>query len=192
MSFSIPMEKAGYFWLPEKPEERVIGTLKISEPKKITLELMPQSFLKKYPRTLNDPLFMGQELHFKRIHGITTLGPVTMKDCHVRGQAIGKVAISICQVNCILVGANYNKGEDISFSKIRCSMEGLNEWLSISGFDHNASQGDHFGYRTIRYSRPKEITILLPDENMELEFTFTASLETEFAIAQNAYATLKI
>lgn len=75
-------------------------------------------------------------------------------------------------------------------------MEGLDEWLGISGIqvDHNPGT-DRWKTFSVHYDLPKEVSLQLPDE-MEMNFSFKASVPsgfnvTEARISQKVYILLK-
>ena len=201
---SLPMEEAGFFWLPDKHNKRVPGILRISESGRVTLEIITQ-FHFTLPPSPDNPRLDGSDSSFKRILGSTESNHITLENCSVikPGRLVIKPGLNfrstptrkIIQGELALIGVRYDKDEDISFSKIQCFMEGLDAWLSISGFEYDASRSNYFDNRTISYSSPKGITISLPSEDIELKFGFAVSTRTKFAteekITQNAYAMLK-
>lgn len=92
-----------------------------------------------------------------------------------------------------LIGVHYDENEKIKFLKFNFSVEGLDEWLLISGIkvDYNWDAKS----ATIRYDHPNEIVLQLP-EGIELIFTFAWIFPspvniTEAKITQKAYVSLK-
>ena len=92
------------------------------------------------------------------------------------------------------IGVDYGKGSSITFSTFRFSVEGLDEWLSIT-----ESQPEYMfegNNLTINFSPPEKIKICLPEQEMELEFDFNLSIPagfniTETKITQKAHISLK-
>ena len=199
MRLSEPMERSGLFWLPERPEDQLQGDLRISESGEVTLEVNyiydPRERLMNEPR-IGYPPEGSEDRSLNRIVGIVDNDPVTLDECrYVNWRksygATGGVSNSIIRADRAFVGVNYDGGEEVAFSNINFSVEGLDEWLSVSGFQVERDSGS--GDRSIRYSRPEDIVLNLPD-GIQLRFTFafTSSLSgfTEARITQKAYVSL--
>ena len=83
------------------------------------------------------------------------------------------------------IGVGYGEGSGITFSTFRFSVEGLDEWLSITGSQTEYMFEDNkFRNLTINFSPPEKIRIYLPDQGMELEFNFDFSIPTGFDITE--------
>ena len=193
------IEESGFFWIPEELGKRFPGILRISDSGKITLEITSLSNLKPGERSFGDAFFTGTPLGFDRIIGITKSGYITLEGCRenrwessIRG--ITSMSIS---ARVAFIGVGYGKGGSITFSTFRFSIEGLDEWLSITGSQTEYMfENNHFHSLTINFSPPKKIEIYLPDQKMHLEFGFNFSIPmgfnvTETKITQRAYISLK-
>ena len=180
-------EKAGYFWLPSTPDEKLPGTIRIIDSGKTELEILG--------------IFGGQmkafdlESDIKRINGIIEGGKfVTLDKCFYKNKSFssGEISKSLVHVNFVFIDVHYDDEEDINFSSFKIAVEGLDEWLSISGIkvenDFEAKRA------SINFNPPDEIQIKLTDD-IDLIFTFAWTYPslgnvTEAKISQKAYIKL--
>ena len=200
MRLAEPIEKSGFFWLPEKPENQVPGTLRISKSGEITLEL---NGLLKDPfgaPQRDAPLSHFRQQDFDRILGrVREHGLVTLERCICTQEEItvGVSSTSTLIAHFAFIGLNYEREEEVKFSEFRFSVEGLDEWLSISGFDvrNNWEEGRISGV-FINYQRPNEISLTIAD-GIELEFNFgwkgpsISQTMTQATTTQKAFVSLK-
>ena len=192
------IEESGFFWTPEKPGKRFPGILRISDSGEITLKMTSLSNLKPGERSFGDEFFTDTPSGFDRIIGITKSGDITLEGCRENRwessiQGITSISIS---ARVAFVGVGYGKGGSITFSTFRFSIEGLDEWLSITGSQTEYKFEDDNFHITINFSPPGKIEIYLPNQKMHLEFGFNFSLPmgfnvTETKITQRAYISLK-
>lgn len=200
MKLSNPIEESGFFWIPKEPERKFPGILKISESGETTLEITSLSYPKTGKRLFGDP-FSAMLMPFERIIGISKRGYVTLEGCREIG---GSTQLSPAVITSILIsartafiGVGYGEGSSITFSTFRFSIEGLDEWLSITGSQTEYMfEDNNFRNLTINFSPPEKIRIYLPDQEMELEFDFSFSIPTGFnitetKITQKAHISLK-
>ncbi len=189
MRISEPIEISGYFWLPGQSDQRLPGVLHVSETGKTTLDVIGVFGEAIAALTESSP-------DLRRIVGVVENGDlVTLEHCFYtnRNISFGGLSKSTIYANYFLRGVQYDEDEAIVFSKFSFSLEGLDEWLSITGLrvDHNWEEGT----ASIHFNPPKEIVYRLPDE-MALAFTFGwtlpgAPIVTEAKITQKAFVTLK-
>lgn len=184
-----PIEVSGYFWLPGKSDQRLPGVLHVSETGKITLEVIG---------VFGDAIasLTGSSPDLPRVVGVVENGDlVTLEDCFYANTSVrfGGLSKSTISANFFLRGIQYDEDEPILFSKVSFSLEGLDEWLSVTGLrvDHNWEERT----ASIHFSPPKKIECQLPD-GMALAFTFGwtlpgAPIVTEAKITQKAYITIK-
>ena len=181
MRLAKPIETTGLFWLPEQPDTKLSGVLKISELGEITVDLAGM---------FGDPLVTPRRLGVSarpsedeaapdpgRIVGILERGGrLTLDRClHQKGRFSlpGHVSTSTVSAELALVGAEYSKGEEVLFSEFRFSVEGLDAWLSISGIEIEPNTASRGGL--IRYHVPDDIPVHVPTE-AELRFRFGLTL----------------
>ena len=164
MRIAESFEKHGYWWLPSKPEPKLPGILKISESADAELEILGV-FGDKFSYDANIP----------RIVGIIEDGKlVTLDNCFYKNRNIrfGGISKSVVYAHLVLVGAQFEDDEAIEFSSFMFSVEGLDEWLSITGIkvkhDWEAKSA------TINFKPPEVIRIKLPkDINLSFRFGWT-------------------
>lgn len=178
MRNSTVIEEAGYFWLPSTPDSRLPGTLHISERGRITLDVIGMFGDPVQAFTVNGSL--------KRIVGLVKSQYVTLDSCNCKKQNLnfGGISRSIIDARVAYLGAAYGDEETVTFSKVRFSVEGLDEWLFITGLEIEHNFDDLSA--TIRYKPPRKIPIRLPGD-IELAFGFSWSLSgggTEFKEAK--------
>ena len=187
MRLSEKFEKSGYFWLPIEQEEKLPGTLKISESGEAELEILG---------VFGDQgKIFNEETKIERINGVIENGKlVTLDNCFYKKRSIsfGGISKSIVCVNFVFIGVQYGEEEKARFSSLKFSVEGLDEWLSVSGikteYDWESKSA------SINFRPPEEIPIKLT-ENIDLLFTFGWTLPssgnvTEAKITQKAYIKL--
>ena len=201
MRLSESIEKTGFFWLPDQADRRLWGILRISGSAEITLEISYKSEIRgRLPdeRRLEMPSEVLQDRSLPRVDRI--LGEVgneyvTLDECvyveyNPLMDGLGGVSRTVINSDRIFFGVHYEDGEEVSFSKIRLSVEGLDEWLGVSGVElerHNGERG-----RTIRFSPPGNIVVSLPDE-IKMTFLFEAHCASRFneaTVAQKAFLVL--
>jgi len=187
MRISEKFDKSGYFWLPSKPDQRLPGTLRISESGEAELEVL--GVFGDHVAAINE------EPKIDRINGLIEGGKLLTLDkclCRKRSISFGGISKSIIYVHFVFVGVQYEDGEEIKFSRFRFSVEGLDEWLSISGIkvEHDwETKG-----ASIIFQPPKQISIKLT-EDIDLLFEFGGTFPffsniTEAKVTQKAYMTL--
>ena len=189
MRISEPIEISGYFWLPERPDQRLPGVLHVSETGKTTLEVIG---------VFGDAIaaLTDSSPDLRRVVGVVENGDlVTLEHCFYtnRNVSFGGLSKSTIYANFFLRGVQYDEDEPILFSKFSFSLEGLDEWLSITGLrvEHNWEEKS----ASIHFNPPKEIVYQLP-AGMALAFTFGwtlpgAPIVMEAKITQKAYITIK-
>lgn len=131
----------------------------------------------------------------KRVVGIIKNSMVTLDNCYKNPRTInfGGISQSVIKAQYAYIGVGYEINEAITFSRLDFSVEGLDEWLSITGVKIEHQWETKSG--TIQYSPPNEIQVQLPD-GISLTFTFSWTLPgggeiTEAKITQKAYISLR-
>ena len=180
------IKRLGYFWRPSEPDRKLPGTLSISGEGHIELEVIGR-FGGRIEVSLNANLNP-----IERIVGhIEKDGAVTLDGCYYKTLplSIGGVSKSLIRVSRVLIGATYDEDEPRVFNTLTFSVEGIDEWVEISGI----SVEHHFEERTatISYQPPEDISINL-DNGMRLLITFHWTLPglpiiTEAKISQKTY-----
>lgn len=177
------IETYGYFWLAEKPDNRLTGVLRISARGEASLEIFG-AFDAAHDRPLQQ--LTGEKLH---ILGATDkAGPVTLVDCVVVKQTnvvnVESLSKSSLHVGCVFWGAHFDAGE-VCFSGMTFAVEGLNEWFSFHHrpFSHDM---DPTGQMSFTYNPPDPITFQLPDN---LSIGFHMGVRTSSGLFQETITT---
>lgn len=181
-------KKSGYFWLPSVPERRIPGTLAIADGGGIELEVV--GLFDESIEGLNRAINGKDEL--KRIVGhIEKHGLVTLEDCFYKNKNIsfGGISKSSVCVNKAFIGVAYDDKEIVLFNDFKFSVEGIDEWVGISGIKVE----NQYEKRTasITYAPPEEISLTL-NNGMKLLITFSWTLprfpnQKEAKITQKTY-----
>ncbi|HPQ66108.1 MAG TPA: hypothetical protein PLI51_05195 [bacterium] len=183
MRIEDPKTVAGYFWLPSSPEKRLGGTLSISDGGNIQIEVVGNfdQYLEDFPNF--------DEI--QRILGVVeSLGCVTLDHClyTTKSMSFGSVEKSTLDCDRAFVGLHFEQDEPTEFDSVCFSVEGLDEWLGVTGIKVNR-KGTGSGF-SLTYERPS-----LPEIDLGggfiLSFRFSYSLPgfpilTEAAIRQKA------
>lgn len=143
-------KRVGYFWLPEKEENKIPGTLTIFDGGKIELEVV--GLFDDSIEALN-----GNDDLSRIIGHVEKDGLVTLEDSFYRKKNIsfGSITKSLLHVSTVLSGVAYEKDEVVTFNTVSFSVEGLNEWVGISGIE--VVYGNDYRTATINYNPQDEI-----------------------------------
>lgn len=156
------IKKSGEFWLPHDEGKKVHGTLHIEDGGNITLEVIGVS------SGLEDAInsFLKNKDSVDRINGqVEDFGNVSLEHCLYLGGNYGGISKSRYYVHMVVLGVSFNKNEPILINEFKFSVEGLDEWVSINGFDFNYSHEERKA--TLVYDPPKDWLINLAN-GMEL------------------------
>ena len=166
------LEKAGYFWLPSNPERKIPGTLIIRNGGNIELEVVGlfDESIEGLNKTLNGQYELGRIVGHIEKFGLVTLDGCFYKTTNV---SFGGISKSSVYVNKALLGVAYNENEEILFNTFKFSVEGIDEWVGISGIkvEHQFENKT----ASIIYSPPEEISVNLSN-GMKLLITFSWTL----------------
>ncbi|MCY3729255.1 MAG: hypothetical protein OXF97_09730 [Nitrospira sp.] len=190
------IKSSGYFWLPSSSEKKLPGTLTISDGGKIELEVV--GLFDKTVQRLNSAIEEKDELEktfgqgiFERIvgqiekHGLVTLDGCFYKHWHPFSSGISK---SLLHVSKALLDIAYVDREPLVFNALQFSVEGIDEWVGISGI--NVDRQIEEQTAIITYSPLDEISLNL-NNDMKLLIIFSWTLPgfpiiTEAKITQKA------
>ncbi|MXX80624.1 MAG: hypothetical protein F4Y69_06260 [Chloroflexi bacterium] len=194
-------EDLGFFWLPDDPKarKRVPGVLRASTQGAVTLETF--GLADGEPNSLASDLTLRDGEATRKILGVTReRGFVTLEGCLRTGsshqsQMRGAVFNSATyRATWLFVGVASESQESMRLSRVRFDVEGLDEWLALSGIQVDADVMQ--GKATITFQRPATIDLhdLVDGESGKIEFGYTipsAWEETKEArVAQHAYVEL--
>lgn len=178
-----PKTVMGDFWLPSSPKKKLGGALSISDGGNVQIEVVGN-----FDQSLEDlPNFEG----IQRILGVVeSLGCVTLDHClyTTKSMSLGSVGKSTLYCHRAFLGIHFEQDEPTEFDSVCFSVEGLDEWLGVTGIKVNRN-GTGSGF-SLTYERPS-----LPEIDLgggfTLSFRFSYSLPgfpilTDAAIRQKA------
>ena len=133
MSHFEQIETHGYFWFPEEPDKKQAGTLKISSPDDIKVELF--GIWDDAPSRFKD-ILIHRSPKIDCICGtVMDGGEVTLLNCGFHsGSSRHDIDTSTLVAQTAFVGAGFGK-EELSFNEVYFFVEGLAVWLNESGID---------------------------------------------------------
>ena len=154
-------KKLGYFWLPSAPDKKVPGTLTISDGGFIELEVV---------KLLGDRGSPFKD-DVKRIVGqIEEEGLVTLDNCFRKSiKSSRDISKSLIRVNRAFIGIGYDEDEIPRFNSVIFSVEGLDEWIGITGINVDYQLEEYIS--TISYQPPADVPFNLGN-GMQLSVTF--------------------
>ena len=161
-------KRSGYFWLPSAPERKIPGILTIVDGGDIELEVVGL-----FDESIES---FNKDDTLKRIIGnIEISGLVTLDECFYRKKnfSFGGISKSLIYVNRAFMGVAYDEDEKVLFNTMQFSIEGIDEWVGISGIKVNNQFEKSTG--TISYQPPEEVSLNL-DNGMELLIAFSWTL----------------
>lgn len=128
MRVAPPQLYSGRFWLPATPDRSQPGTLRIDDGGKVTLELVGR-LDKGHPYNAPD--------EYQRVVGeVVQHGFVTLENCVVTvsgSYGTGAPYKHQLEPHLTIIGHAYGETAPMLYSDVRFSIEGLDEWLAITG-----------------------------------------------------------
>ncbi|HJH27711.1 MAG TPA: hypothetical protein C5S37_13335 [Methanophagales archaeon] len=172
----------GKWWLPDKPEEKIIGTLKYTPGKEVVLDL--EGSFGDLRDIKERPTILGFSPEGKYITLYKCVGPWT--SYHIPGYPK-----SSFHAIYVFIGAHFQKKEDIKFKRLYVHYSHLNEWVDISGFEkeHDIQHLFDKEEKEIKYKLPKSIQAAINDDyKIFIDFrAYPESSEQEVCIKQRTY-----
>jgi hypothetical protein len=178
-------KKVGFFWLPDKPDMKVPGTLSIEDGGKIEIEIV--GHFDESPEILFNKDDIG------RIVGILENNKlVTLEKCGYSNKNIslnGGMSKSKLYSSLALVGIAYDKNEEILFTSLSFSTDCFEEWTRINGIKIETPEP---GQISINYNHPLPQKYSL-EAGFSLELTFSSTVtppspsRKEAKLIQNSY-----
>lgn len=187
MRISEEYSLSGKFWLPANVERKVPGTLTVCDGGNIQLEIL-EAFNERGIAALDDH-------DLPRICGLVEKeGYVTLENCFFTKSvhSFGVPAKSAIHVGQLICGVAYEEGEEILLNSFCFSVEGLDEWIGLSGI---SAQYQDLPEMDIKFRPIKKVQYELPSE-MRLEIDYSYNLPgppywRETTIKQKAYLVIK-
>lgn len=139
-------EYKGIWWLPDKPEKQVSGTLRFTPDEGAILDLTGSFRGNKNIGKVSDP---------EIILGVSSNGKnITLYKCFENKSTFNSSGFqtSSFHINVVFIGAHFQKSEDTKFKSISVHYLYLDEWVNISGFDIKSWGGKKV---KIKYKLPK-------------------------------------
>lgn len=175
-------EYAGFWWIPENPDEKISGTIKFNSRDGAELKLI--GALRKI-KSSNDPY--EEEI----ILGILTNGKkITLYKCYrIRSTlSIPGIITSVYEASVVLMGHHFEKEADIVFDSITINYSYLEEWVGLTGFHSSISKNSE-GYpqrHEIAYNYPEEIEICINNLKFTITYHFrsTSNRINEYKMSQ--------
>ena len=202
MRIEEPIESAGMFWHPATPHSQIPGVLKISGRGEITLDVFginspPYDDL---PNSLSPaPQPFSTATRVDRILGVIRKHAVSLEHCHYgayRYNYAGTISESTIHARRAYVGVLYENSDNVHFNSVTFWLEGLHEWLKLSGYSvDEPSRSDNLRF-TLTSAAVEPITIILDDEK-SLRFDLSRTLPsvgptaTSITITQLAHVTIR-
>lgn len=152
------IESIGYFWLSESPDARLPGTLRISQSGAATLNLIGN--FGDVPGAMNGVPRLG------RLVGLLENGdPILLEHCVYvnRSFSFGGLSKQVLRVPLVLIGVSCDheeSGEPLKFSRIRFAVDGLDEWVGITGIARRVDFTKEPSL-TIEFRLPSEHSVVL-------------------------------
>ena len=166
-------EARGHWHLPAKPDRKVVGTLRFGEEDGINLSLTG---------SFSDFSSLAQPTTYPLIHGVVMEGPygkgVTLVDCYQARQTIGTpemVTEEIRANKAYVCGRLLDEG-DLRFDAFRVSLDGLRDWLGISGITVNPCKDDDGPRRlSLDYVQPSSVEAAIRGKPLQIGFGYSLS-----------------
>lgn len=195
MKVSEPIETRGQFWLPDDPDHKLHGDLSVSESGAIRVDMVGL-FGESIPNA--KIILGGLTTEFDRVLGeVERGGSVTLENCLYQPSKLslsGGLSSSTLLADLAFIGARFDSKEEMKFSEFTFSVEGLDEWMSVSGISSDQDLENRCG--TISYALPDEIVLELQD-GIKLKFLFSLNFPqvsipvTEMGVSQSSYLELE-
>ena len=181
-------KRSGNFWLPSVPDRVLPGTLSISDGGSIELEVSGLFSNDEMEALLNDDWQSVERI----VGHVEKDGLVTLDDCYYKTgtiSLIGGRSKSLIHVNRAFTGVAYDEGTCPFFNTLTFSVEGIDDWVGISGIKVGLQPEEHTA--TISYQQPADVALNL-NNGMQLliifDWTFRGSpITKEAGISQQIY-----
>jgi hypothetical protein len=183
------LELKGHFWLPNKPEARLQGTLSFTYSEGITLELTGAFEGTEGQGPFRTDIILGRSFAGKNI---------TLYECLLaETSASGSQAIETkFHASVLFAGAHFPKRDDIKFRRASVRYKHLDAWVNVSGF-HTEPLAAESGLSNVRveYRSPASVVARMGDKTIsivhELASSFSLYPRKEVKLRQKAYVMME-
>lgn len=171
-----PIDVMGYFWLPDRPAERVPGRLNFSTTEGGSLSLIGE--------------LAGTETRLLRVLGEAEGVDYTLEDCLMALRSLGQ-GKQVLHVQRLVVGAFYGGDEPIEADRVSVQLANLPYWAQSAGFADamHPDREEHNG-RWVISSHPIEpFSVPIRQGTLRLEQTRGSGGDgiTSLTLTQDAY-----
>lgn len=169
------IEKSGYFWLPSTPDKKIPGKFTISDGGKIELEALElfDESIEAINKALNGKVELDRIIGHVEKYGFVTFDNCFYKNTNLSLSGCGAIYKSLVHVSQAFLGVAYDDKEIVLFNKFRFSVEGIDEWIDVTGIKVDTQFENRTS--TITFEEPEEIAVIL-NNGMKLLITFSYSL----------------
>ena len=160
-------KKMGYFWIPAESDRRIPGTLSILDGGQIELEVFGL-----FGEFGKNPKPIGRIVGHIKKEGFVTLDGCSytrMSSSSDTSRTFEDISTASISVDRVFIGVAYREGEVPLFDTLIFSIEGIDEWVGISGIEDDYQFEKNTA--TISYKLPENIPLKL-DNGMELLIVF--------------------
>lgn len=185
MKITEEYKRNGYFWLLEKPNDKVPGLLTVSEDGRVKLEII--GLLHDFQVALNQKLTPNF-----RLGGLIDNDYVTLEDCYYNGSNIKLVNLTLSkctiQAQYLLTGLLYEQSEEIVFTSFEFLFDGLTEWLDKPCGELEFAEDYKSGI--LKFSQNTDLEYLIEENNLAICFRNSNTLDvasTGFNLTQRAF-----
>ena len=155
----------GVWWLPNKPDNKVPGSLEFDPQTGATLELMgPLEEIQNKTKMLAIDIILGSTTDGKDI----TLSKCFQTESNIHHPG---TTTSTFYIDMVLIGVHFKKNEDIKFNSISVQFTHLDEWAHFGSFETQYLPKDE---TIIKHKLPKSIKTAINDD-WDLAITPSAS-----------------
>jgi len=180
-------EYKGRWWLPDKPEKQVSGTLRFTPNEGAILELIGS--FKDTKDILKPEIILGISSNGKKITLHKCFETKCFETKTKSNVSFPGLLTSSFYANEIFVGAHFQKSEDIKFRELSIRYSYLDEWVNISGFNIQYPDEKEI---VIKYKEPEPIqTSIGEDCKIFIEIQVTrpthSIVQKEASIKQRTY-----
>jgi hypothetical protein len=159
------IETKGYFFLPEKPDNELPGTLTFKPKEGIHLDLFGHFDTYKNTGSKEENILLGFTANGKK---------VTLLNCYETSRSMNVPGFAQSKFSAIylFIGEHYHSPDKISFDSCSIEYADLNSWLDISGFDKPIYNEENREIN-IRYKQPEKLHFSLKESwQAEIDFSF--------------------